>query len=167
MVDMDKGYVVRDFDGRGMLNIQKIPGDDRCKTDEEAVCRAMENGIKFIPVEELPKNFDMRRLCWIDTLKNREAIERYCSGLQQSFDVQTPNGVIRAVESPDKNNPGIVLLYIDNEGKEHASCSMQYLEEGENMDTQQGTVRGYGGTVCSVWGPDNPDGSPKLVLNME
>lgn len=86
---------------------------------------------------------------------------------QQTFEVKTPNGAIRAIESPDKNNPGIILMYIDEAGKEHASCAMQYLENGTEVKTPCGTVTGSGFTTCSVWGPDNPDGEPKVVFNME
>ena len=73
-----RGYDIFDFDGTGMLEIEKIDEMHMFDSDEDAVEQAIKDGIKIIPVEELPENFDRKYLGWIDTPKNREAIKRYC-----------------------------------------------------------------------------------------
>lgn len=75
----NKGYDIFDFDGTGMLEIQKIDTSKRFADDEEAVRQAIKDGIKIIPVEELPKNFDRKYLGWIDTEENRKRIKEYCN----------------------------------------------------------------------------------------
>lgn len=74
---MSKGYEVTDYDGTGLLEIQKIDLDGIFENDSEAVKQAIKDGIKIIPVEELPKNFERLYLGWIDTLENRKRIEAY------------------------------------------------------------------------------------------
>ena len=74
----NKGYYVFDFDGTGMLEIQKIDTSKRFNNDEEAVEQAIKDGIKIIPIEKLPENFDRRYLGWIDTKENMKAIKEYC-----------------------------------------------------------------------------------------
>lgn len=76
--NVNKGYETFDFDGTGMLQIEAIGDVDAFESDEDAVEEAIADGIKIIPVYELPDNFDRRYLGWIDTPENREAIERYC-----------------------------------------------------------------------------------------
>ena len=73
-----RGYDIFDFDGTGMLEIEKIDEMHMFDSDEDAVEQAIKDGIKIIPVEELPENFDRKYLGWIDTPENREAIKRYC-----------------------------------------------------------------------------------------
>lgn len=73
-----KGYEITDFDGTGMLEIEKYDAADMFETDEDAVKQAIKDGIKLIPIDELPKNFERRYLGWIDTPENRKAIEDYC-----------------------------------------------------------------------------------------
>ena len=73
----NKGYAIFDFDGTGMLEIEAI-GDVGCFDDEIATECAIEDGIKIIPVEELPENFDRKYLGWIDTPENRKQIKEYC-----------------------------------------------------------------------------------------
>ena len=77
----NRGYEIFDFDGTGMLEVNKI--DELCvfEDDEEAVEQAIKDGVKFIPIEELPENFDRRYLGWIDTEENRKRIAEYCSRL--------------------------------------------------------------------------------------
>lgn len=75
----NKGYDIFDFDGTGMLEIQKIDTSKRFENDEEAVSQAIKDGIKIIPVEELPENFDRKYLGWVDTEENRKRIEEYCN----------------------------------------------------------------------------------------
>lgn len=78
---------------------------------------------------------------------------------QKSFDVETPKGIIRAVELADKDNPGIGLLYIDRKEKEHSSCTMQFLQNEENSDE--------GRTVGNIFGPKDPDGEPVFTFEMD
>ena len=74
-----KGYDIFDFDGTGMLEIEKIDEENVFTDDEEAVEQAIKDGIKIIPIEELPENFDRRYLGWIDTEESRKRIAEYCS----------------------------------------------------------------------------------------
>ena len=74
-----KGYDIFDFDGTGMLEIEKIDEENVFTDDEEAVEQAIKDGIKIIPIEELPENFDRRYLGWIDTEENRKRIAEYCN----------------------------------------------------------------------------------------
>ena len=74
-----KGYDIFDFDGTGMLEIEKIDEENVFTDDEEAVEQAIKDGIKIIPIEELPENFDRKYLGWIDTEENRKRIAEYCS----------------------------------------------------------------------------------------
>ena len=65
------GYGIFNYDGTGLLEIQKLDSRNTLKTDEEAVVRAIKDGVAIIPVDELPWNFDRRYLGWIDTPENR------------------------------------------------------------------------------------------------
>lgn len=77
--EVSNGYMVVDFDGTGMLEIEAICSMDAFDcNDELAVIEAVEHGIKLIPVEELPENFDRRYLGWLDTPENRKCISEYC-----------------------------------------------------------------------------------------
>lgn len=78
MTNNIKGYGIFEFDGTGMLEIQKIDEVNIFNSDDEAVEQAIKDGIKIIPIEELPSNFDRKYLGWIDTLENRLLIENYC-----------------------------------------------------------------------------------------
>ena len=73
-----KGYDIFDFDGTGMLEIEKIDEENIFTDDEEAVEQAIKDGIKIIPIEELPENFERRYLGWIDTPENRKQIAEFC-----------------------------------------------------------------------------------------
>ena len=77
--DAKRGYAIFDFDCTGMLEIEMINEMEIFDGDEEAVEQAIKDGIKIIPIEELPDNFDRSYLGWIDTPENRKAIEDYCS----------------------------------------------------------------------------------------
>ena len=72
------GYGIFDFDGTGMLQLEAIDEIAAFKCDAEAVKVAIANGMNFIPVADLPINFDRRYLGWLDTPENRAAIKRYC-----------------------------------------------------------------------------------------
>lgn len=78
---MDKGYDIFNFNNTGLLEIEKIDELNIFEDDAEAVKQVMLDGIKIIPVEELPENFDRRYLGWIDTPENRKNIEEYCKNL--------------------------------------------------------------------------------------
>ena len=71
---MSKGYAVTDFNGMGIYEIQKIDVENRFEDDEQAVRKAIKDGVKIIPVDELPETFGRRYLGWIDTPENRERI---------------------------------------------------------------------------------------------
>lgn len=73
-----KGYGIFDFDGTGMLEIQKIDKMNKFVDDESAVEQAIKDGVKLIPIEELPENFERRYLGWIDTPENRRQIRLWC-----------------------------------------------------------------------------------------
>lgn len=79
---MVKGYAITDFDGTGMLEIQRVDEEEIFASDEEAVEQAIKDGVKLIPVEELPADFNRKYLGWIDTPENRlrikEFTEKYC-----------------------------------------------------------------------------------------
>ena len=73
------GYDIYYFDDTGCLEVERNDFMMVFDTDEEAVEQAIKDGIKFIPIDELPDNFDRNYLGWIDTPENRKAIEEYCS----------------------------------------------------------------------------------------
>ncbi len=75
---MKRGYAIVDCDGTGLLEIQTVDEAGIFATDDEATEQAIKDGIKVIPVEELPEKFERRYLGWIDTPENRKAIEEYC-----------------------------------------------------------------------------------------
>lgn len=77
------GYAVTQCDCIG-LEIERIDDERVFPSDEEAVEQAIKDGVKIIPVEELPENFDRRYLGWIDTSENRAAIQKYCDGLSSA-----------------------------------------------------------------------------------
>ena len=74
----NKGYEIFNFDGTGMLEIEAI-SEVGCFDDDEATEQAIKDGIKIIPIEELPENFNRKYLGWIDTEENRKAIQEYCN----------------------------------------------------------------------------------------
>ena len=74
----NNGYDIFDFDGTGMLEINKIDSLGIFEDDEAAVEQAIKDGVKIIPVDELPENFERRYLGWIDTPENRKNINEYC-----------------------------------------------------------------------------------------
>lgn len=76
------GYAVCDFDGTGILEIRLVPGSDIFENLEEAVRHAIMNGIKLIPVDELPSEFAKEHPGCLDTPENRKKIEDYCKNLQ-------------------------------------------------------------------------------------
>jgi hypothetical protein len=76
MGEVRKGYVIAAFNFTDMLEV-----DDSMnifEDDEQTVEAAVADGIRIIPVDELPENFDRRYYGWIDTPENRRAIQRYC-----------------------------------------------------------------------------------------
>lgn len=75
----NKGYDIFDFDGTGMLEVNKVDAVCAFEDDEAAVEQAIKDGVKFIPIEELPENFERRYLGWIDTPENRKQIAEFCA----------------------------------------------------------------------------------------
>ena len=73
----NRGYGIFDFDGTGMLEIDKIDDVDCFDTPDDAVQAAIKDGFKIIPVDELPEGFERRYLGWLDTPENRERIKAY------------------------------------------------------------------------------------------
>lgn len=87
--DIKKGYGIFDFDRTGMLEIEKIDSLAFFEDDEEATKQAIKDGVKIIPIEELPENFNRKYLGWINTPENRKAIEDYCKiQIVESDDVE-------------------------------------------------------------------------------
>ena len=81
-----KGYDITDFDGTGMMEIQRIDELGIFKDDEEAVEQAIKDGIKLIPIDELPSNFERKYMedkDWKDvTSYNQRDTERIPSTLE-------------------------------------------------------------------------------------
>ena len=79
----NKGYDIFDYFNTGMFQIDGIEDVKAFETEEDAVEQAIRDGVKVIPIEELPEGFDRRYLGWIDTPDNRDAIaeytDKYCS----------------------------------------------------------------------------------------
>ena len=73
-----KGYVIAAFDFTDMLEVERDDSMNVFEDDEQAVEAAVTDGIKIIPVDELPDNFDRRYYGWIDSPENRRAIQQYC-----------------------------------------------------------------------------------------
>ena len=78
MCEVRKGYVIAAFDFTDMLEVERDDSMDVFEDAEQAVEAAVADGVKIIPVDELPENFDRRYYGWIDTPENRRAIQRYC-----------------------------------------------------------------------------------------
>ena len=73
---VNNGYIISDYDNTGLLGIEKLDVVDAFDTDEDAARQAQKDGVKIIPVEELPENLpdDMKLFVWIDTPENRKNI---------------------------------------------------------------------------------------------
>lgn len=78
MCKQRKGYVIAAFDFTDMLEVERDDSMNVFEDDEQAVEAAVADGIKIIPVDELPDNFDRRYYGWIDNPENRKAIRQYC-----------------------------------------------------------------------------------------
>lgn len=77
--DVSNGYAIFDYNATGMLEIEAIGVFGAFDyNDEKATEQAIKDGVKIIPVNELPDNFERKYLGWIDTPENRKAIEKYC-----------------------------------------------------------------------------------------
>ena len=75
----NKGYDIFNYDGTGLLDVEAIIDVGAFNGDAEAVDEAVKDGIKIIPLEDLPENFDLRWFGWLDTEENRKNIIEYCS----------------------------------------------------------------------------------------
>ena len=74
----NKGYAIFDTNNDGILCIERIDDVGCFNDDIEAKEQAIKDGVKIIPIDELPKNFDLKSLGWIDTEENRKRIAEYC-----------------------------------------------------------------------------------------
>lgn len=83
-----RGYTVVNYDGTGLLQIEAIGEMGVFGSDDEACFQAARDGVKIIPVEELPQGFDRRYFGWIDTAENRAAIAAYAQ--KQDFHIENP-----------------------------------------------------------------------------
>lgn len=73
----NRGWDIFDFDCTGMLEVEAIE-DVGAYDDDQAARMAEASGVKIIPVDELPDNFDRRYFGWVDTEENRQKIAGYC-----------------------------------------------------------------------------------------
>lgn len=116
-----KRYGTFDYCGTGMLQIEVLPAYASCVNDDEwAAKQAIKDGIKIIPIEELPANFDRRYLGWIDTPSNRKRIDEYSKTIAR-YDLTIHNDMgefIKDVKSFDTKDE--VLQYIDENELEDA-----------------------------------------------
>ena len=71
---VNKGYDIFIFNGMGILEISRIDDVEAFESDDDATEQAIKDGIKIIPVDELPETFGRRYLGWIDTPENRARI---------------------------------------------------------------------------------------------
>lgn len=71
---VNKGYDIFTFNGMGIFEISRIDDVEAFESDDDATEQAIKDGIKIIPVDELPETFGRRYLGWIDTPENRERI---------------------------------------------------------------------------------------------
>lgn len=69
----EKGYSQFNYDGTGLMCIERIDALDIFADDTEATEQAIDDGVKIIPIDELPKSMpsNMKFLGYIDTPKNR------------------------------------------------------------------------------------------------
>ena len=94
---LDTGYEIFNFDGLNLFQIEEVcavgnftryieeNGIEIC-ADELAAIQAETDGYcKIIPVNELPITFNRRYFGWVDTPKNRKAIQDYCDEIEASL----------------------------------------------------------------------------------
>ena len=77
---VNKGYDIFDFGGEGILEIERIDELQVFDSDREATEQAIKDGVKIIPIDELPKELaeqNLNYLGWIDTPENRKALKEY------------------------------------------------------------------------------------------
>lgn len=68
---------------------------------------------------------------------------------QKGFEVPTAYGTITAVESPDPEAPGVVVMFLDAQGTECTSCSLRIEESSDFPNTGHAAVMNvYGGPEC-------------------
>lgn len=74
----ERGYIASDYDGLGILCIETVIDLGRFVNDTEATKQAVKDGVKIIPIHELPNNIpeDMRFFGWVDTPENRKKIQK-------------------------------------------------------------------------------------------
>ena len=87
---VNKGYDIFEFNFTGILEIEKIDDLQIFESDKEAVEQAIKDGVKIIPLDELPKEMvreGLFYLGWIDTPENRKAIEDYCEMQNDHYNI--------------------------------------------------------------------------------
>ena len=101
---INNGYTISNFDGTGMLEVCRIDDIMAFKSEEEAVNAAQKDGIKFIPVNELPENFERRYLGWIDTPENRKKFRSMrLKTLQNLFFTKHKTSMKRSITQTEKS----------------------------------------------------------------
>lgn len=80
----NRGWGIFDFDGTGMLEVEAIVCVG-AYNDAQAARLAEASGIKIIPVDDLPDNFDRRYFGWVDTEENRRKIAGYCMDTRPTY----------------------------------------------------------------------------------
>lgn len=101
--DAVRGYTI----APGLLgtDMQEIKSLMPPFSDEDAARQAVSDGIKIIPVKDLPENFDLKRFGWIDTPENRDAINAYC---YPPVVEEEPEPVVEEAEAPQDAEEGYV-----------------------------------------------------------
>lgn len=97
-VDARRGYMLSQYNSTGMLEITTLL--PHVFGDGVAAQQAKRDGISLIPLEELPRDFNLRYEGWIDTPSNREAIRKYClknkisnERINKALEILKDNGV--------------------------------------------------------------------------
>ena len=72
---------------------------------------------------------------------------------KDEFTIATPAGMLRAVKSPDPDNPGIFIIQTGADGKEHGACLIEFDPAKSHMDLK-------------VWSYQTPDSDPIHEIRM-
>lgn len=84
----DRGYLIVDHDGTGMLEVQRDDSKNIFPDDDAAAKQAALDGIPIIPTEDLPRKFPMRHFGWIDAPDNRTRIEAYAANRERREELE-------------------------------------------------------------------------------
>lgn len=75
----NKGYAEVQTTDNGVFEINKIDDVGAFMSDKAAAEKAAKDGVKLIPVDELPENLTRRHFGYIDTPENRRLLAEYCA----------------------------------------------------------------------------------------